>query len=41
MDEDVPKFKKPEDYEQFAINVEERSPARVQAARKLAAPFPV
>ena len=34
--EEIPKFKKPEDYEQFAINVQERSPERAQEARRRA-----
>ncbi len=34
--EEIPKFDTPESYEQFAINVQERSPERAQAARRKA-----
>jgi len=36
MNEDVPDYKTPESYEQFAINVEQRSPARAEEARRRA-----
>lgn len=36
MDETIAKFKTPESCEQFAINVQERSPERARAARRRA-----
>jgi hypothetical protein len=36
MDDEIPEFKTPESYEQFAINVQERSPERAAEARRRA-----
>src|SRR5688500_2429175 len=36
MDTEIPSFETPDSYEQFASNVEERSPERARAARKRA-----